>query len=84
MSDFSLIYLLDTNACIVYLKNKNSSINHHFNSIESNKIVVCSVVKAELFYGSSNPSKKSGFLDKYGVASDNLTKNPTSGTSFLQ
>ncbi|MEC4813315.1 MAG: type II toxin-antitoxin system VapC family toxin [Scytonema sp. PMC 1069.18] len=60
MSNFSLIYLLDTNACIVYLKNKNSSINRYFNNIESNKIAVCSVVKAELFYGSmrsNNPQK---------------------------
>lgn len=60
MSNSSLIYLLDTNACIVYLKNKNSSINRHLNSLEANKIAVCSVVKAELFYGSmrsNNPQK---------------------------
>ncbi|BAZ23168.1 PIN domain protein [Kalymmatonema gypsitolerans NIES-4073] len=60
MSNYSLVYLLDTNACIVYLKNKNSSINSHFNNLEANKIAVCSVVKAELFYGSmrsNNPQK---------------------------
>lgn len=60
MSNSSLIYLLDTNACIVYLKNKNSSVNRHLNSLEANKIAVCSVVKAELFYGSmrsNNPQK---------------------------
>lgn len=60
MSNSSVIYLLDTNACIVYLKNKNSSINRHLNSLEANKIAVCSVVKAELFYGSmrsNNPQK---------------------------
>jgi tRNA(fMet)-specific endonuclease VapC len=52
MSNSSLVYLLDTNACIVYLKNKNSSINRHLNNLEANKIAVCSLVKAELFYGS--------------------------------
>ncbi|QIR35759.1 PIN domain-containing protein [Tolypothrix sp. PCC 7910] len=60
MSNSSLIYLLDTNACIVYLKNKNSNINLHLDSVGSNKIAVCSVVKAELFYGSmrsNNPQK---------------------------
>jgi tRNA(fMet)-specific endonuclease VapC len=61
MNNFPLIYLLDTNACIVYLKNKNSRINRRLDSIEANKIAVCSVVKAELFYGSmrSNNSQKS-------------------------
>ena len=60
MSNSSLVYLLDTNACIVYLKNKNSSINRHLNNLEANKIAVCYVVKAELFYGSmrsNNPQK---------------------------
>lgn len=60
MSNSSLIYLLDTNACIVYLKNKNSKMNLHFDSVEANKISVSSVVKAELFYGSmrsNNPQK---------------------------
>ncbi|BAZ83657.1 MULTISPECIES: PIN domain-containing protein [Sphaerospermopsis] len=61
MSNSSLIYLLDTNVCIVYLKNKGSAINRRFDSIEADKIAVCSVVKAELFYGSNrsnNPQKR--------------------------
>ena len=60
MSNNSLIYLLDTNVCIVYLKNRNSQVNHYFQRLESDKIAVCSVVKAELFYGSrrsNNPQK---------------------------
>ncbi|NER06975.1 MAG: type II toxin-antitoxin system VapC family toxin [Okeania sp. SIO3C4] len=60
MSNNSLIYLLDTNVCIVYMKNKNSSVNNYFHRLESDKIAVCSVVKAELFYGSrrsNNPQK---------------------------
>jgi tRNA(fMet)-specific endonuclease VapC len=60
MSNSPLIYLLDTNACIVYLKNKGSAINRRLDSIAANKIAVCSVVKAELFYGSkrsNNPQK---------------------------
>ena len=60
MSNNSLIYLLDTNVCIAYLKNRNSRVNRYFNTIESDKISVCSVVKSELFYGSmksNNPQK---------------------------
>jgi tRNA(fMet)-specific endonuclease VapC len=60
MSNNSLVYLLDTNVCIVYLKNRNSGVNRYFNTIESDKIAVCSVVKSELFYGSmrsNNPQK---------------------------
>ena len=60
MSNDSLIYLLDTNVCIVYLKNRNSQVNNYFQRLESDKIAVCSVVKAELFYGSrrsNNPQK---------------------------
>ncbi len=52
--------LLDTNVCIVYLNNKNSNVNNYFNRLESDKIAVGSVVKAELFYGSrrsNNPQK---------------------------
>ncbi|NEP45175.1 MAG: type II toxin-antitoxin system VapC family toxin [Okeania sp. SIO2H7] len=60
MSNNSLVYLLDTNVCIVYLKNRNSRVNRYFNTIESEEIAVCSVVKSELFYGSmrsNNPQK---------------------------
>lgn len=56
----SLIYLLDTNVCIMYLKGKSRSINNHFDNLEPEKVAVCSVVKAELFYGSmrsNNPQK---------------------------
>ena len=52
MKNDSLIYLLDTNVCIMYLKGKSLSINHHLDNLEPEKIAVCSVVKAELFYGS--------------------------------
>jgi len=60
MKNNSLIYLLDTNVCIMYLKGKSPSINHHLDNLEPEKIAVCSVVKAELFYGSmrsNNPQK---------------------------
>ncbi|MEB3341444.1 type II toxin-antitoxin system VapC family toxin [Okeania sp.] len=60
MSNNSLIYLLDTNICIMYLKGKYQNIKSRIDNLEIEKIAVCSVVKAELFYGamrSNNPQK---------------------------
>jgi tRNA(fMet)-specific endonuclease VapC len=53
-------YLLDTNVCIKFLNQTSESIIERLNAISDIDIVVCSVVKAELFYGamkSNNPSK---------------------------
>jgi len=55
-----MTYLLDTNVCINYLKRPLSGIRQRLSSISDSEIAVCSVVKAELFYGamkSNNPKK---------------------------
>lgn len=60
MSNNSLIYLLDTNVCIIYLKGRSSSVSNYIDNLKVDKIAVCSVVKSELFYGSirsNNPQK---------------------------
>ncbi len=44
-------YLLDTNTCIIYLKGRNFALKQRLESIETQEIVICSVVKAELIYG---------------------------------
>lgn len=70
MSKTSLIYLLDTNVCIRYLNGRSSSIKNYIDALDVNKIAVCSVVKAELFYGS--------------LRSNNTQKNLKIQKSFLQ
>ena len=53
-------FLLDTNACIVYLNRPMSAVMQRLESLSPADIVVCSVVKAELFYGamrSNNPTR---------------------------
>jgi len=53
-------YLLDTNACISYLNNPVSPIRARLSQFQPSAIFICSVVKAELFYGvlnSGNPNK---------------------------
>jgi tRNA(fMet)-specific endonuclease VapC len=53
-------YLLDTNACIVYLRGRNSNLRQRLDSTPVQDVAVCSVVKAELAYGamkSANPQQ---------------------------
>ncbi|MBE9058434.1 type II toxin-antitoxin system VapC family toxin [Sphaerospermopsis sp. LEGE 08334] len=53
-------YLLDTNVCIQYLNQRSEKIIQCFQDLSDIDIVVCSMVKAELFYGAmrtNNPAK---------------------------
>ncbi len=55
-----MIYLLDTNVCVRYLNGRSLSIRERLQATNAEDIVVCSVVKAELFYGamkSNNPQR---------------------------
>jgi tRNA(fMet)-specific endonuclease VapC len=65
-------YLLDTNTCIRYLNGKSENIRDQLESKLPEDIVVCSVVKAELFYGAlksakpeENLKKVHRFLDRF-------------------
>jgi tRNA(fMet)-specific endonuclease VapC len=46
-----VIYLLDSNACIVYLNQPRSTVRQRLESVEPADIAISSVVRAELFYG---------------------------------
>ena len=53
-------HLLDTNVCIRYLNGQSESIRRQLLQRSPEEIVLCSVVKAELFYGSlksGNPAR---------------------------
>lgn len=65
-------YLLDTNVCVVYLNGRSSSVRERLLATPSDEIAVCSVVKAELFYGafrSNNPKRtlerQQAFLSRF-------------------
>lgn len=76
-------YLLDTNSCIIYLKGKNLSLKKKMEETLLLDIVVCSVVKAEMFYGamkSANPERnytlQEGFLRQFiSLPFDDLAAN---------
>ena len=65
-------YLLDTNVCVMYLNGRSTSVRDRLLSIPLEDIAVCSVVKAELFYGalrSNNPTRtlerQQEFLERF-------------------
>ncbi|MCY7391407.1 MAG: type II toxin-antitoxin system VapC family toxin [Leptolyngbyaceae cyanobacterium CAN_BIN12] len=53
-------YLLDTNVCVRYLNGRSISVRDRLHSTSTEDMTVCSIVKAELFYGamrSNNPPR---------------------------
>jgi tRNA(fMet)-specific endonuclease VapC len=67
-----MIYLLDTNTCINYLRGRVETIRQRLQNLSPIDVAVCSVVKAELFYGamkSSNPTqalqRQQAFLNQF-------------------
>jgi len=65
-------YLLDTNVCVMYLNGRSISVRDRLRSVSIEEIVVCSLVKAELFYGamrSNSPTRtlerQQGFLESF-------------------
>jgi tRNA(fMet)-specific endonuclease VapC len=60
-------YLLDTNACIRYLNGRSESLRQQIISKNPNDIVLCSVVKAELFYGARKSQHPQRSLQKQQI-----------------
>lgn len=67
-----MTYLLDTNVCIRYLQGRSDNVVKQMQRTQVSDIVVCSVVKAELFYGaarSNDPAHslaiQKKFLDQF-------------------
>ena len=61
-------YLLDTNACIGYLRGKNQHLLGRFGSHPPSDILLCAVVVGELRYGaerSTNPPQQHALVDAF-------------------
>jgi len=65
-------YLLDTNVCVMYLNGRSDLVRDRILSTPTQDMVVCSVVKTELFYGamkSNNPTRtlerQQQFLERF-------------------
>ena len=57
-----MIYLLDTNTCIQYITRRNSSIVNKLTTVAREDVVLCDVVKAELYYGAYKSSRQESNL----------------------
>ena len=57
-------YLLDTNVCIRYLNGQSDKIRQQLSEKAPEQIVLCSVVKAELFYGAQKSQHAARNLEK--------------------
>ena len=60
------MYLLDTNACIQFLRDPDSTVAHRLAAVPIGEVTLCAVVKAELYYGaqrSADPHRSLEVLD---------------------
>jgi tRNA(fMet)-specific endonuclease VapC len=57
-------YSLDTNTCIRYINGRAPKLRQKIPTIPANDIVVCSIVRAELFYGSAKSQTPQISLNK--------------------
>ena len=53
-----MIFLLDTNTCIKFINGSSSSVRANFQRHNPTDLALCSVVKAELFYGVAKSRRK--------------------------
>jgi len=52
-----VIWLLDTNTCIRYLNERSPALRERVENSDPSDLVVCSVVRAELFYGAAKSNR---------------------------
>lgn len=71
-----MTYLLDTNSCIKYLNGTSENIKKRLGSKQPRDTVVCSIVKAELFYGAQKSAKPSENLEKVHKFIDRFVSLP--------
>ncbi len=71
-----MTYLLDTNSCIKYLNGTSENIKRKLESNQPQDIVVCSIVKAELFYGALKSAKPTENLEKVHKFVDRFVSLP--------
>ena len=67
-----MIYLLDTNVCVRYLNGRALSVRQKLTMLSQEEIAVCSIVKADLFYGAMKSldsvrtlTRQKAFIDRF-------------------
>lgn len=57
-----MTYLLDSNICIQLLNNRNSAVARRLSTLQPTDLRLCTVVKAELYYGAYKSSRQESNL----------------------
>lgn len=70
------MYLLDTNVCIRLLNEAHTGVLRHFQANSPKDIVLCSVVKAELFFGARHSQRVEANLQRLKVFFSPLASLP--------
>jgi tRNA(fMet)-specific endonuclease VapC len=72
MGPVGVMYLLDTNPCIVYLTGRSEVLRRRLDAVGNDQVAVCSIVCAELFFGAAksvNPNttlqRQQQFLERF-------------------
>jgi tRNA(fMet)-specific endonuclease VapC len=69
-------YLLDTNTCIRYLNQRSERVTARFKAENERDIVVCSVVRAELYFGAMKSSQPDVTMTKQRSFTERFTSLP--------
>lgn len=76
-------YLLDTNTCIRYLNKRSASIIARFHASTEGEIVICSVVKAELYLGALKSNTPEATLIKQRTFAERFISLPFDDSAVL-
>ncbi len=71
-----MTYLLDTNTCIRYLNGQSAGVLGRLQTLPPTEVAVCSVVKAELFYGAMKSAHPGRTLAQQRLFLDAFTSLP--------
>lgn len=69
-------YLLDTNVCVMYLNGRSLAVRDRLLATPLEEMVVCSVVKAEMFYGAMRSNNLTRTLERQRLFLDQLASVP--------
>lgn len=59
-----MTWMLDTNACIRYLNGRSPGLRTKLETVDPSRLLICSVVKAELFFGAARSNDPAKTLSK--------------------
>lgn len=80
-----MTYLLDTNVCIIYLRGRNDKLRQKVDSTPASEIIICSVVRAELYFGSmksANPERNYQLQRDFVSRFSSLPFDDSAATAF--